>query len=180
MEQLAIIELDIKKLMRDNLVWTIVLVFLFVPLNLILQSHSWDWSIFFVIKQISLFCIYYVLLIVLHEAFHLIGFILFGKVPLKSLSYGIKFDQGLAYATTTELLTNRAMKASLLLPFWVTGVLPTVVGFYVNSNMLILVGAFLMAGAVGDFMMYKELRKYPNHYFIKDDPQQPKLYVYKR
>jgi len=35
-----------------------------------------------------------------------------------------------------------------------------------------------MAGAVGDFAMYKELRKYPNNALVKDDPKLPKLYVY--
>lgn len=47
-----------------------------------------------------------------------------------------------------------------------------------NSNLLIVVGAFLIAGAVGDFMMYKELRKFPNNALVQDDPALPKLYVY--
>ena len=70
------------------------------------------------------------------------------------------------------------MKKALLLPFWTTGVLPTIVGFYLNSTVLILIGAVLIAGAVGDFAMYKELRKYPRHAIVQDDPKLPKLYVY--
>ena len=45
-----------------------------------------------------------------------------------------------------------------------TGVIPTIIGFYVNSNLIVLVGACLMAGAIGDFTMYKELRKYPERF----------------
>lgn len=169
---------DLKKLMRDNLVWSIILSIFLISLNLWIQPVPYDWSIWFVIQHGLFFIAFYSVLIVSHEIFHLIGFIVFGKVPFRSLSYGLKLEDGIAYATTTEKMSNRAMKASLLLPFWITGIIPTVLGFYLNSNMLILAGAFLMAGAVGDFTMYKSLRKYPNHYLIMDDPDQPKLTVY--
>ena len=65
-----------------------------------------------------------------------------------------------------------------LLPFWTTGVVPTIIGFVVDSNLIVLLGAFLIAGAVGDFYMYKELRKYPKDCLVKDDSKLPKLYVY--
>ncbi len=71
------------------------------------------------------------------------------------------------------------MKKALLLPFWTTGVIPTLIGFYFNSSMFVLLGAILIAGAVGDFYMYKELRNFPKDALIKDDPKLPRLYVYK-
>ena len=70
------------------------------------------------------------------------------------------------------------MKKALLLPFWTTGVLPTVIGLTINNNLVVIIGALLMAGAIGDFHMYKELRKFPNDAVVKDDPKEPKLYVY--
>lgn len=85
---------------------------------------------------------------------------------------------GVAYATTTEIIPNKEMKKALLLPFWLTGVIPAVVGFIINSNLWIFLGAWLIAGAIGDFIMYAELRKYPQHYLVKDDPNLPKLYIY--
>ena len=172
------LEFDIKKLMRYNIIWTIILTAVLTPLNWLIQSPEFDWSLWTVIKSFFIFCMYYWVLIILHEICHLLGFIVFGRAPLKSISYGFKPKEGLAYATTTKPLSNRAMKAALLLPFWLTGVLPTVIGFYINSYTLIIVGAFLMAGAVGDFMMYFALRKYPNYFRIQDDPEKPKLYVY--
>ena len=36
--------------------------------------------------------------------------------------------------------------------------------------MLVILGAWLIAGAAGDFAMYKELRNFPNDVLIKDDP----------
>lgn len=85
---------------------------------------------------------------------------------------------GVAYATTTKLLSVKAMKRTLLLPFWLTGVIPATIGFMVNSNLWLFLGAWLIAGAIGDFMMYTQLQKYPKNYLVKDDPHYPKLYIY--
>jgi len=54
-----------------------------------------------------------------------------------------------------------------------------VIGYIDQSLILVLVGAWLIAGAVGDFAMYKELKKFPNDILIKDHPTEPKLYVVK-
>jgi hypothetical protein len=53
-------------------------------------------------------------------------------------------------------------------------------GYFVESPSLVLLGAWLIAGAVGDFAMYKELRKFPIDVLIKDDPVKPKLYVLRK
>ncbi len=172
-----VIELDMKKLMMDNIVVTSGLVILFMAIQYICFKDFY-FSFWNMISGATLFTILYIVFIVLHEAFHLIGFMVFGGVPFKSLKYGLNLELGIAYATTEQPLPNHAMKRALLLPFWTTGVLPTIAGFYLNSTVLVLVGAFLIAGAVGDFAMYKELRKYPKKALIQDDPHLPKLYVY--
>ena len=63
------------------------------------------------------------------NVFHLIGFWLFGKVPWRSMDYGLNLKLGIAYATTNMPLPNKAMKRALLLPFWTTGVLPMLLGY---------------------------------------------------
>lgn len=172
-----VIELDIKKLMVDNIVLTIGLAILFIAIQYICFK-DFQFSFLETIVGIILFFTLYIVFIVLHEAFHLIGFLIFGGVPFKSLKYGINLELGVAYATTEQPLPNHAMKKALLLPFWTTGVLPTLTGFYINSTVLLVVGACLIAGAIGDFAMYKELRKYPEDALVQDDPKYPKLYVY--
>ena len=173
-----IIELDIHRIAKHNMIWTIILSVLFLIINMTLQPQHFNFSIGSSILFIVYFSIAYLVLIVLHEACHLIGFIIFGKAPFSSLSYGVDLPKGLAYATTTKRISNGGMKKALLLPFWITGVIPILIGFYVNSNLIILVGTFLIAGAIGDFAMYKELRKFPKNALIEDDPKEPKLYVY--
>jgi len=178
-EKPFIIELNMKTLMRDNIVATIgcSLLFLFIQFfrNNELAHYITFWS--FIIDTF-LFFILYALLIVLHEAFHLLGFMIFGRVPFNQLHYGLNLNLGVAYATTKQPLSNKAMQRALLLPFWTTGVLPAIIGFYINSTLLLIVAAFLIAGAVGDFAMYKELRKFPSDVLIKDDTEFPRLYVY--
>ena len=178
--QPSIIQLDLPKVIKQNIIWTVILSILLISLNFVLQPQKLDFSFGSMILSIILFGCYYILLIVLHEAFHLLGFVLFGRTPIRSLSYGIDLEKGIAYATTTERISNAAMKKALLLPFWTTGVIPTLIGFYLNNYTIILVGAFLIAGAVGDFAMYRELRKFPDDAQIEDDPREPKLYVYER
>lgn len=174
-KQPVVIELNMKKIARDNMILTIVLIVLLVGLNaLIHQRFTGEFNLL----NFFYFFAAYILLIILHEAFHLIGFMLFGGVSYKELDYGINLKLGVAYATTKKPLTNAAMKKALLLPFWTTGIVPTIIGLTLDNLLIVIVGALLIAGAQGDFYMYRELRKYPNDATVKDDPEEPKLYVY--
>lgn len=175
-EATDIIELDIQKLAWQNLFWTISLMIIFFLINGVIQH---EFIIHITFSGFLLFVILYIVLIILHEVCHLLGFVLFGKAPLSSLKYGVILKLGVAYATTSKLLPNKAMKKALLLPFWLTGVIPALIGFIINSNLWLFLGAWLIAGAIGDFAMYGKLRKYPKQYLIKDDPSLPRLYVYK-
>lgn len=174
-EPIDTIELDLPKMAWQNLFWTIFLMITFFLVNGFVHHH---FTFHITFLSCLLFIVIYIVLIISHEICHLLGFILFGKVPLSSLKYGVNFKMGVAYATTTKLLSVKAMKRALLLPFWLTGVIPAAIGFMVNSNLWLFLGAWLIAGAIGDFMMYTQLQKYPENYLVKDDPHYPKLYIY--
>ncbi|WP_205961770.1 DUF3267 domain-containing protein [Psychrobacillus vulpis] len=174
---LSIIEIDLKKVAWSSLIMTVV-TSIFGLLFYVLLYNGFE--ITFSILDFLLFLIGYVLLIVLHESFHLIGFWFFGRVPWSSMDYGVNLKLGIAYATTSIPLPNHAMKKALLLPFWMTGVAPMFIGYIIQSPMFVLLGAWLIAGAAGDFAMYKELRKYPADVLIKDDPEKPKLYILRK
>ncbi|WP_342599593.1 DUF3267 domain-containing protein [Psychrobacillus sp. FSL H8-0483] len=173
---LSVIEIDLKKVAWSSLIMT----FSFSIIGMIIYISLYgSFQITFSFVDLLLLFFGYVLLIILHECFHLVGFWFFGKVPWSSMNYGVNLKMGIAYATTSIPLPNRAMKKALLLPFWTTGVLPVIIGYSIQSPMLVLLGAWLIAGAAGDFAMYKDLRKYPPNILIKDDPVKPKLYVMK-
>ncbi len=164
-----------KKIAKYNLWLTLALSILFFIINSLMHQRD---SASFSFWNITLFFVGYIVLIILHEVFHLIGFMIFGKAKYKELHYGLNLKLGVAYATTTKPLRNDAMKKALLLPFWTTGVIPSLIGFTYDSFLLVLLGAFLIAGAIGDFFMYKELRKFPKDALVKDDPELPRLYIY--
>ncbi|WP_042478400.1 DUF3267 domain-containing protein [Bacillus ndiopicus] len=172
-EQPKIIELNMMKIAKLNLWLTIGFSVVFTIIYKIIYGQT-NFSLLSMLAMAVL----YIVFIILHEVFHLIGFMVFGGAKYKELNYGVNLKLGIAYATTIKPLTNSAMKKALLLPFWTTGVFPTILGFYMESFALVITGALLIAGAVGDFAMYKELRKFPNNALVKDDPKLPKLYVY--
>lgn len=172
-----VVELNIQKIAKHSLIITAVsavllLLYYFLSDPIITLGFG---AIIWGFTKISLL---YIVLIILHEASHLIGFVIFGGASWRSLKYGVNLKLGVAYATTSADLTNRAMKKALLLPFWTTGILPALLGMYWQDFSLLLVSALLIGGAAGDFAMYKELRSFPNDALVKDDPELPKLYIY--
>lgn len=175
MEQPKIIELNIQQLAKQNLWATVYCTISLIALNIFIHGQ---FSAKFQLLHIFYFLVLYLVLIALHEIFHLVGFMLFGRVHYRDLNYGVNLKLGVAYATTSEPLRNSAMKKALLLPFWTTGVVPALCGLYFDNYLLLTVAAALIAGAVGDFAMYRALRKFPNDALVKDDPELPKLYVY--
>ena len=84
---------------------------------------------------------------------------------------GVNLKMGIAYATTDQPMTNRAIRKALLLPFWTTGIVPALIGLYIGNGLIISLAALLIGGAAGDFAMYKELRKLPDDWLVKDDPE---------
>ncbi len=170
-----IIDLNIQQIAKTSLILTIVLSISLLLLN---GAVHRDFIVDFSWLGLFLFVVGYIVLIVLHEASHLIGFVLFAKVPWRSLDFGINLQLGIAYATTSDAVQNKAMRKVLILPFWTTGVLPAVIAISINSPLLALLSAWLIAGAVGDFTMIRELRTVDDDAWIKDDPELPKLYIF--
>lgn len=171
-----IIEIDLPTVAKQSIYFTIFSLVILLPVHFTLEK-----DVYFTITLSTLFLLLvgYILLIVLHEFFHLLGFRIFANVPWKRMKVGVDLKLGIAYATTDKLMTNRAMRKAILLPFWTTGLLPGIIGLSMGSGLLIILSAFLIGGAAGDFAMYKALKKLPDDWLIKDDPQLPKLYVFK-
>jgi len=170
-----IIEIDLPKVAKNSLALTASSFLLFWIIKVVIER---DFSFSISLWTVVFFIIGYILLIILHELFHLLGFRVFGNVPWKKMIVGVNLKMGIAYATTDQLMTNRAIRKALLLPFWTTGILPAFIGLYIGSGLLVSLSALLIGGAAGDFAMYKELKELPDDWVVKDDPELPKLYVY--
>ena len=170
-----VVAINLPAVAKQGLYLTVLPLIPLLIFHFILEGGFYFTLSFFVV---GLFIGGYILLVVLHEFFHLLGFRTFAKVPWNRMKVGVNLKLGIAYATTDKLMTNRAIRKALLLPFWLTGILPAIIGLYISSSVLIILSALLIGGAVGDFAMYKELKKLPDNWLIKDDPELPHLYVY--
>lgn len=170
-----IIAFDMKNMQIQMLILTIAAIIAgFIAAKIIHSEVSISISFF----KFLAFLAYYLIGIILHECFHLLGFMLWGKCRWSDLVYGINRELGVAYAGTKKTLRSHAMKKALLLPFWLTGLLPFLIGIYLNSGALIGASALLIGGAAGDFAMYNQLRKLKSGAYIIDDLEKPQLYVY--
>ncbi|WP_231877304.1 DUF3267 domain-containing protein [Bhargavaea cecembensis] len=174
-----VIELDLRRVMKQSL-WLTGggAAVLYLVSFLVRGELSVSVSFGGFMLGLLLFAVGYVVLIVLHEACHLLGFRVFGGVPFKKMAYGVNLEMGIAYATTEIPLRNRPMRRALLIPLWLTGVLPGIIGIWLDSHLLILLSAFLIGGAAGDLEMDRRLKELPDDWLIRDDPEKPKLYAY--
>lgn len=183
MEQLSkpnhIVELNMTQVARQMLYLTVGSFLLLFAIQLAIHgAFSYTFTSFTFILDMIIFAVSYLILIVLHEFFHLFGFRFFSKVPWRKMKVGVNLKLGIAYATTPQLMVNQDIRKSLLLPFWLTGVVPALAGLYLDSNMLIILAALLIGGAAGDFNMYNQLKRLPDNWLIKDHPTEPKLFVF--
>ncbi|WP_050181886.1 DUF3267 domain-containing protein [Domibacillus robiginosus] len=165
--------------MKSIHIWSIVLTLLLILAGGFFTILFYGESRFsFSLLDVLLWGVLYILLIILHEICHLIGFIVWGKCKKEDLLYGVNRELGIAYAGTKKILPVHAMRRALLLPFWITGLLPFAAGIWLNSVLLIIVGASLIGGAAGDFSMYKQLRRVKPDAFVLDHTHKPVLYIF--
>lgn len=178
-EKIGEYELNLESLAKTLLQSTIGITFVATLLHYLINPFP-SFSVTNLLLAIGLVVVYYIALIALHELCHLIGFVIFCGAKLSSLKVGVDLKKGVAYATTTDLMRNNDARKALLLPFWLTGILPLIVGIYYAHFPLTLVSAWMIVGALGDFKMYSQLKKLDDNIYVLDDSENPKLHFYKK
>jgi hypothetical protein len=83
-----------------------------------------------------------------HESVHLLGYVAFGGAPWGAV--GISFRGLQARAQCAVPITVGALRAALVLPGIVLGVLPLLVGYENGLPWLTILGALMLAGSLGD------------------------------
>ncbi len=170
-----VITINLPKVTKQSILITgFFLLILFISSGIL--EHDFSFKI--TLLKTLLFIVGYVVLIILHEFFHLLGFRIFSKVPWRKMIVGINLRLGIAYATTNVMMTNQSIRKSLLFPFWMTGIVPAIIGLYYADGVLIGLSSLLIGGAAGDFVMYMELKQLPGDWLVQDDPEKPTLYLF--
>lgn len=172
-----IISLNEKNLMKQILILTIILSILFVSINFYIHP-GFSFNIIRLLLGIVTYIIVSLLLVVVNEVFHFIGYRYRCKVALESLSLAFNLEKGLIYATTTEKIKNAHYQSVFYRSFALTGILPLAIAFSSGSYPLLLASASFIAGGLGNFIGMFKLKKFPDNLFVKDVPEEFSIYVY--
>lgn len=97
--------------------------------------------------------------VIAHEFLHALGAILFGKASFQDVKIGADIKHGLFYCHCTKPITARAYLGMLILPIIVTGIIPFVVCLFYGGLILTAAFAMLLAGGLGDVVMFVGLLK---------------------
>jgi len=107
---------------------------------------------------------------VVHELLHAVGFRVFGRVSWKDIKFGIHWSSMIPYASCKQAMLAFAYRLTILLPGFVLGLLPAVLGILLRQPWLTFYGALLFAGAGGDFLVFWLIRSVPNYALVRDHP----------
>lgn len=108
--------------------------------------------------------------VIIHEGIHGITWALFAKKGLKSISFGIKWSHLTPYCHCSETLNRNHYILGGIMPGVVTGLAPLLISYATANGWLLLISVFLIATAVGDFMVIKRVLKYSPAYRFLDHP----------
>ena len=101
----------------------------------------------------------YIIAVVLHEAVHGVTWGLFAKNHFKSINFGLMKEMLTPYCTCSEPLEKRHYILGSLMPLFLIGYLPAVIGVFTSQGWLFLLGIIMILGAGGDIIItYRMLR----------------------
>lgn len=101
-----------------------------------------------------------IVLTVVHELIHGLFFGIWCKNHFKSIEFGFKLKQMVAYCTCAEPLTKGQYIVALLMPTIVLGFIPCIVAIMTESLLLFLIGATMILGGGGDFTIFFKIIRY--------------------
>lgn len=109
------------------------------------------------------FSIFFILMIfwmILHEIIHNIAYQIMGAKS-ENIVFGAAIEKGVFYCKCKEYIDKKCIMTSLLAPFVLIGVITYILGFVIDSPLLIALSVINISGASGDLMMFS--------FFLKQD-----------
>lgn len=112
----------------------------------------------------------FILYIVVHELLHGLAFILFGKVSIKDIKFGVILKSGMAYCISTVPVKVNAARISLMMPVYVVCIPLYVYAFITHSFLLAILAILFFSGSVADIYYLWKLRKTNKNYYMYEKP----------
>lgn len=116
------------------------------------------------------FLLFVVVGAVVHEGLHALGWMVAGRIPVRSFRFGVMWRYGTLYAHCDRPMSMRAYRVGGALPGILTGVAPWVAGLALDHTSLALAGALLTAGAAGDGAVLWASRAVAGATLVEDHP----------
>ncbi len=103
----------------------------------------------------------FVLLIVLHEGIHAIGWKIASGLPWSAFTFGFAWRAMAPYCHAKQPMNVRAYRIGAVLPLILTGIVPWLIGLALADATITVLGTLLITGAVGDIYVLWSLREMP-------------------
>ncbi len=116
--------------------------------------------------------------IVIHELIHGLVWAQYAKSGWDSIQFGFFWKALAPYCHCTEAMPVSHYLKAVLAPGVVLGLGPAIVSLVNGSFTLLLFGWFLTVGAIGDFLMARQLLQEDANAFVADMPDAAGFWVY--
>jgi hypothetical protein len=158
----------------------VVVVFLTIPLlvaqlRLFLLFHAperlmitWNFALFVGLVAVG---------VLVHELCHGLGWMVFGKKPLRSVSLGFQWKTLTPFAHLSEPVEIDAYRIGTLLPGLIVGVLPYVLSLVLGDGNLLWLGIMHTTAAGGDWLVLWLLRGLKPGLLVEDHPTSAGCFV---
>ena len=150
-----------------TLVGTIITSILIIIIKNSTVYFRWEWII------IPIF----ISVIILHEAIHAVGFIIFAKVPIEKVKFGFHKQYYVPYCSADGIISKFGYLAALLLPNILLGSIGLISLFYTNNVLWSIFVSWLVASGSGDYYMLRLVSKYNSNSRFMDHPTEPGFFV---
>jgi len=168
--------LTLEELLRPLGRWLLVLAALTLGLHVVL----WGWPSFgglaaptligtLVVYTVAFLGVYAVSAVA-HELLHALAMIMWARVPWRSIRFGVRWREGIAYVHTAVPMTVRAYRRVLALPGVAQGLLPAALGLALGHGWLTFYGFVMLASSVGDYAMLRLLQPLDADALVRDHP----------
>ncbi len=108
------------------------------------------------------------LIFIIHEILHGLGFRFFGKAKTGNIVYGAKLESGIFYCACKEEINKKGIIFSLLAPLIFLTLVPIIIGLIFNLYTLILIAVINLLGASFDILATVDILRLPKNIKYKD------------
>ena len=108
--------------------------------------------------------------LLVHEALHGVGLVVFGRVPPAALRFGFQWLPPAAFCTTDAAIEAHAYRKAALTPAVLLGLLPLLVALMANRGGLALWSVIMLVTCGSDFAAIWAMRSVPRGARVVDSP----------